>query len=261
MSAANDNLDDGPTEDAFLGGKLMMLQARHGFRAGIDSVLLGACADVSKGSKVLDAGCGAGVAGLCLATRVFGTELTGIDKNAEAIALANRNAASNKFGNRARFLEADVFDAADAVGADQFDHVISNPPFHDAANERPSPDEGKATAHGFVDQASYREAMSKWIKGCLRTLKTKGGITLVNRIAALPAMLAALDGPTGAIEVVPLLPFDFVPAKRVIIRAKKGAKSPMVLHPGIALHQAEGGFTPQIEAALRNGAALNVTTA
>ena len=45
-------------------------------------------------------------------------------------------------------------------------------------------------------------------------------------------------------------------AKRVIVRAVKGSKAPLVLTPGLVLHTADGGYLPEIDAVLRNGAAL-----
>ena len=52
-----------PTRDAFLGGRITVSQPRHGFRAGLDSVLLGA-AVASGSTSLLDLGCGVGTAAL-----------------------------------------------------------------------------------------------------------------------------------------------------------------------------------------------------
>jgi len=246
------------TEDVFLGGRLKLAQAKDGFRAGLDSVLLAAAAPVKAGEEVLDAGSGAGVAGLCLLARVPGAQLTGVDLNPEAVRLCTENAVRNDFDDVCMYSEGDVFDLPQIVGRDRFDHVISNPPFHDPDRERPSPRTSKAAAHALQMKKPYGEAIGLWIGACLATLKTKGWITLINRPEALPAMLAALDGPAGAIEMVPLWGKAGEPARRVIIRARKGAKTPAKLHPGFVLHRADGTFTPEIEAVLRDGEALAV---
>ena len=52
-----------PTLDAFLGGRLALLQPKGGFRAGLDSVILGASIRPGTAS-VLDLGAGAGTAAL-----------------------------------------------------------------------------------------------------------------------------------------------------------------------------------------------------
>ena len=246
------------TDDVFLGGKLTLSQMKDGFRAGLDSVLLPAAAQVSAGEQVLDAGCGAGVAGLCLLARVPGARLTGIDQEPEAIHLCTDNAARNGFADTAQFIEGDVFEVARLTGHDRFDHVISNPPFHDPERERISPRIAKAAAHAIGGGEPYAKALGLWIASCLSVLKTKGRITLINRAKALPATLAALEGPAGAIEVIPLWPKMGEPAKRVIVRARKGARTGAKLASGFVLHGADGAFTPEIDAVLRGGEALAV---
>ena len=54
---------DALTEDEFLGGQLRLLQPRHGYRAGMDAVLLAASVPAEAGQAVLARGCGAGTAG------------------------------------------------------------------------------------------------------------------------------------------------------------------------------------------------------
>ena len=70
---------DALTEDEFLGGQLRLLQPRHGYRAGMDAVLLAASVPAEPGQAVLDLGCGVGTAGLCLARRVEGLRITGVE--------------------------------------------------------------------------------------------------------------------------------------------------------------------------------------
>ncbi|MCO4829001.1 MAG: methyltransferase, partial [Lentibacter algarum] len=58
------------THDAFLGGRLKLWQPKQGYRAGVDPVLLAASIAAKAGESVLDLGCGAGAAALCLGRRV-----------------------------------------------------------------------------------------------------------------------------------------------------------------------------------------------
>mgnify|MGYP001821000592 CR=1 FL=1 len=57
---------DDLSRDAFLGGKLHLLQPKTGYRAGVDPVLLAASVPAAAGERVLDLGCGVGAAALCL---------------------------------------------------------------------------------------------------------------------------------------------------------------------------------------------------
>ncbi|MBL9010312.1 MAG: methyltransferase, partial [Alphaproteobacteria bacterium] len=83
------------TRDAFLGGTLTLVQPASGFRAGVDSVMLAAAVPARAGERVLELGSGAGVAALCLARRVEGVAVTGLEIQADLAALAAENAAAN----------------------------------------------------------------------------------------------------------------------------------------------------------------------
>jgi tRNA1(Val) A37 N6-methylase TrmN6 len=59
------------------------------------------------------------------------------------------------------------------------------------------------------------------------------------------------------VELLPLWPRAGVQAKRVLLRARKGARSPARVLPGLVLHEADGRFTAAAEAILRDATALN----
>ena len=107
------------TEDAFLGGRLRLLQPAKGYRAGVDPVLLAASVPAKAGQRVLELGCGVGAALLCLGRRVPGLSLTGVeiqplyaycarcnalgnDIEAQVVQAARQTAARVRVGARAR---------------------------------------------------------------------------------------------------------------------------------------------------------------
>src|SRR6266511_1000226 len=83
------------TEDAFLGGGLLLRQLKSGHRAGHDAILLAAATPARSGDRVADFGAGVGAAGLAVARRVSGIELALVEIDADLAGLARRNAASN----------------------------------------------------------------------------------------------------------------------------------------------------------------------
>ena len=86
------------TEDAFLGGQLLLKQKRSGHRAGHDAILLAAATDAHAGDRVVDLGAGVGTAGLALARRVAGIELCLVEIDLDLAELARANAAANAIG-------------------------------------------------------------------------------------------------------------------------------------------------------------------
>jgi tRNA1(Val) A37 N6-methylase TrmN6 len=93
-------LSDQLTEDSLLGGRLRFNQPAEGYRVAIDSVLLAAALPARAGDLVLDVGAGSGAAALCLAARVEGCRVVGLELRRPLARLANDNARLNGLEDR-----------------------------------------------------------------------------------------------------------------------------------------------------------------
>jgi len=240
-------VNGGNTLDGFLGGRLSIAQPRRGFRAGHDTVLLAASIPALPGSHVLELGSGAGVASLCLASRVPDVRVIGIEIDPELVGLANENAARNGMTDRV------VFECADAasIGGDAaFDHVFFNPPFHPASGEE-SPSVGRDLA--MRDAAN---AIADWTRRALALTRPLGTATAIIRADRVDEMLAA-GGGRGTV-LFPLFPRNGEAPKRMIVQFQKGSREPLRLTAGLVLHEADGRNTERAEAVLRHGAALRL---
>jgi len=241
------------TDDSLLGGRVALFQPRAGYRVSIDAVLLAAAVAPRGGERILDAGCGAGAVGLCLLARAGGTsfEVVGVEAQPDYAALARENALRNDMRERYMIIEGDLARPSVALLERPFDQVISNPPYLDAGSGTPSPDDA-------ADRANRESALDleSWIARCLARLRSRGTITLIQRADRLPAILAALSGKVGEVTVLPLWPTASEPARRVIVRARKGVGGPAVLLPGLVLHGGAGKYTAEAEAILRDAAPL-----
>ena len=99
-------------------------------------------------------------------------------------------------------------------------------------------------------------ALGDWLSAGLFFLRPRGSLSLIHRADRLDEILPALRGEAGALRVFPLWPVAGRPAKRVLIAARKAVAGPLVLASGLVLHGADGGYTAEAEAVLRDGAAL-----
>lgn len=241
--------------DAFLGGRLRVHQPEGGFRAGIDTVLLAAAVPAGAGERALELGAGAGIASLCLAVRVPGVVIRGIEREPALVALATANARANGLAGR---LEVEEGDAAEplALAADAaFDHVFVNPPFTTATAGTP-PATGRAGATRLSGGP-----LAAWIAAARAALKPGGTLTLIHRADALPEILDGLGRGFGAVVIHPLWPRAGMPAKRVILAARKGRRTPLRLVAGTVLHAPPAKYTAAVEAILRDGRALKLDPA
>ena len=134
-----------------------------------------------------------------------------------------------------------------------FHHVLCNPPQLSAGRARPAVDPGRELAN--------REGAARlddWVTTALAMLRPKGSVAFIHRADRLDDLLAALSGRAGELVVFPLWPGMDRPAKRVIVRARKDAATPLRLAPGLVLHRVDGSFTPAAAAVLREAAALEI---
>lgn len=237
------------TDNMLLDGRVVLRQPMNGYRAAIDPVLLAAAVRAKAGQKILDVGCGTGAAMFCLAARVPGLVLTGLEIQAEHAALAAEGIVLNKLTD-ACIITGDITRVPSDL-CDAFDIVLTNPPYGDSGT--PPPNESLAVAHmeGEVDVAA-------WIKGCLACLKPKGRLVMIHRADRLSDILAALSKGAGDMRILPIYPKAGQAARRVIVDAGKGRQSPDTLLPGLVLHEEGGAYTDQAEDILRRGQALSI---
>ena len=237
------------SNDTLLGGCVRLHQPAHGYRAAIDPVLLAAAAPVRPGQSVVDLGCGPGAAALCLLWRVADCRVTGVELQADLVALAKKNASVNGLENRFSAIHGDVA-VLDRATLGHVDHVISNPPY--LTQVLAAPDKNGDVA--FVETVP----LAIWLGAALDAVREKGCVTVIHRADRLNEILAALHGRAGDIAVLPLWPKAGAPARRVIVSARRSVRNPLRLLPGLVLHRADGSYTDAAEAVLRRGKALSL---
>jgi tRNA1(Val) A37 N6-methylase TrmN6 len=231
--------------ETFLDGRVKVSQSESGFRSGLDAVTLAAAVPAVAGQTALELGAGSGTASLCLAARISGLRVTGVERDESLAALAEANAAAN--GTGCTFVAADIFALPKDLKRD-FDQVFANPPFH--GEGQASPDETRAAA--LMDNGK----LTDWLKLGLQRTVSGGFFTTILRADRLNEALGAL--PERGLYAFPLWPRQGEAAKRVIIQVRKGSHAPFALLPGLVLHQPDGSYTLAAEAILRHGGALEL---
>lgn len=237
--------------DFLLNGRVRLCQPDGGYRAAIDPVFLAAFTAAQDRERVLDVGTGSGAAALCLAARVPGVSVVGLERRADAAGFARRNAALNGLESRVAVVEGDLLARPEGLGPGRFDRVMMNPPYLKAGAASRPPDDWKADAN--VEGAAR---LPDWLRFADAMLKPRGTVTLVHRADRLDDILHALRGRFGAVVVVPLWPKAGQDAKRILVAARKGVRSPARLTAGVTVHEADGRYTAAAERILRDAAAL-----
>lgn len=219
---------DDLTQDTILGGRVTMWQPRQGYRAGVDPVFLAAGVLAQPGDSVLDLGCGAGAASLCLAARVPGVRITGVERQPRYGALARRNGVENGVD-----LDVEIADLANMsldLRQRRFHHIMANPPYFRRDASIPADDVAREGAHG--EQTPLADWVSIAAKRCL----PKGYVTFIYRTERLPELMNAFSAHLGSLELLPLIPRTGREAQLVLLRGRKEGRAAFRLRPGLVVH-------------------------
>ena len=243
------------TKNKFLGNKLEIFQFSDGYRGNIDSVLVAAAVAAESGQKVLELGCGNGVALCCLLYRISGLEVFGIEIDKKVADLCQQNIASNNF--KANIFIGDVTTNIKELKSKSFDHVFMNPPFFKKNSVIQSPTLSSRLAK------VERVALSEWILVAKKRCKPKGLVTIIQRVERLPEIIKYLDGDFGQITVQPLSSFKDTSPKTVIVQAKKSSRAAFKLLTSKIVHKRDKDtgnviYEDEFEEILRNGYPLQL---
>lgn len=230
-----------------LGGRVVYRQPATGFRSGIEPVLLAASIPARAGEHVLEAGSGAGAALLCLAVRVPDVRVIGVEMQPEMAEMAAANAKANGFSGIE--VVADRIETASLPRA--FDHAMANPPYH-GADGSASPDAARETA-----KRGSEILTQTWIRRLSAALRHRGSLTLIAPAGIIPTCLAAMaESRCPCTAIFPLWPRIGRPAKLVLLRGVKDARTPLQILPGMLLHRPDGSYAEDAQAVLGDAAAL-----
>ena len=221
------------TEDTVYQGRVRLVQPEAGFRAGFDSLALAAALPPLGKGDALELGCGCGGALLPAAYRLPHLRFTGIEQDATTASLAQQGADLNEYGER---VLVHLAEASSWVQAheNRFDLVFANPPYFEP---------GKISAPGEGKAGAYIESLplEGWVKAMLFAAKPRAPVILIHRAAELARLLVPLDRQAGEITVLPIASKAGEPARRVLVRARKGLKrGPLTLLAPLVTHTEDG---------------------
>jgi tRNA1(Val) A37 N6-methylase TrmN6 len=239
-------------ESRLLGGRLRLIQPVRGYRAGMDAALLAAAVALKPGGRTLELGCGPGAALLQAAVRHPEISFVGVERDAAALALAERNVALNGLAERVSVRAGAVADGFRALGLERSDLAFANPPFFDDPGALRGPAPERAGAWMAED------GLAAWLTFLIDAVKDGGRVLMIHRADRLGDILAGLSPRAGSIHIRPIQPHADEPAKRVLVRATRGGKAPLALLPPLVLHDRSDGakHTAKADAILRGEAAL-----
>ncbi len=242
------------TDDTLLDGKVKFRQPASGYRAAIDPVLLAAAVPDAVQGRVLDLGCGAGAAMLCLARRREDLTVFGLERDPMLAQLARDNGAANEFGSRVAVVTGDLLQPPPQLVISSFNAVIANPPYLESGTATASPDQQKAAATIEGDAE-----LADWARAAARFVRPQGYVIFIHRGDRLAALRTAMEqAGCGGLVICPIWPKAGTAPIRVVVAGRRGDKSDVRMANGLILHDNDERYTAKATAILREGVPLTV---
>lgn len=212
------------------------------FQPGTDSFLLGSFPRLRRGERVCDLGAGTGLLGLLLLAREPDLQVTNVELQAAAVALAEQNTALNGLPERVSNLRADLREPGQLPKAGSFDLVVSNPPYFDAARGAVAQTESR----GWPGRTRAC-TLPQLCAAAGRLLRYGGSFCLVFRAERMPELFACLKGCGMEPKRLRLVQNTAQAApKLLLLEAKKGGRPGLAVLPPLLLRDPDGGESAEL---------------
>ncbi|TFB08309.1 tRNA1(Val) (adenine(37)-N6)-methyltransferase [Candidatus Atribacteria bacterium MT.SAG.1] len=171
-----------------LGDKeLKIIQARDSYRFSVDSILLLNFIRVKNYEKIIDLGTGSGIIPLLLFGKRKGLSIYGIEIQKDLADMARRSVELNKLQNYITIIQEDFRNLKNIFKNQQFDVVISNPPYISLGQGKVNPSSSRAIArHEIKGDLEDIISVSNYL------LKNKGRIYLIYKSSKLVKLIITL---------------------------------------------------------------------
>ena len=213
------------------------------FPPGTDSFLLSAYPKLKRRQSVCDLGCGTGLLGLLLLQRQPELQITGIEIEPQAAALAVRAAEENGLQDRLSVLHGDLRRIRSLLPAGRSDLVICNPPYYPADSGRLAADRSIRTA-----RTETEATLDEICAAAAYLLRWDGSFCLVQKPERLADVLCAMRA--HAIEPKRLRFVCTLPQRApslFLLEGRRGGKPSLTVEAPMILQNADGTPTAEVD--------------
>jgi len=216
--------------------RLKIIQARDSYRFSVDSILLLNFIRVKNYEKIIDLGTGSGIIPLLLFGKRKGLSIYGIEIQKDLADMARRSVELNKLQNSITIIQENFRNVKNIFKNQQFDVVVSNPPYISLGQGKINPSNRRAIArHEIKCDLDDIISMSNYL------LKNKGRIYLIYRSTKLIKLVIALKKYGIEPKVIKFIhPQPGENANLVLLEGIKGGKEELKTEDPIFLNFKNG---------------------
>ncbi len=212
--------------------RLKIIQAKDSYRFSVDSILLLNFIRLKNYENIIDLGTGSGIIPLLLFGKKKGLSIYGVEIQKDLADMARRSVELNKLQNGITIIQEDFRNLKNNFKNQQFDVVVSNPPYISMGQGKINPLINKAIArHEIKGDLEDMISVSNYL------LKNKGRIYLIYRSAKLIKLVITLKRYGIEPKVIKLIhPRPGENANLVLLEGIKSGKEELKIEDPIFLY-------------------------
>ncbi len=236
---------EGLTTDSisFYGKIVKVLQKRDGYRFAIDALLLADFVKAKAEDNIIDLGTGTGIIALLLASRFPSAKVTGIELQKSLFLLAQRNVKLNRFDARAFIERLPIADTPMRFKRENFDCIVSNPPYRRLMSGRINPEEEKAIA-----RHELKTSLEEIIRAGEYLLNKRGRLYLIYLPERLTELIYHLKRyMLEPKRIRPVYSREGEDAVFILIEAVKAGREGMKIERPLYIYDKSGDYTEDVK--------------
>ncbi|MGB6607286.1 MAG: tRNA1(Val) (adenine(37)-N6)-methyltransferase [Atribacterota bacterium] len=212
--------------------RLKIIQAKDSYRFSVDSILLLNFIRLKNYENIIDLGTGSGIIPLLLFGKKKGLSIYGVEIQKDLADMARRSVELNKLQKGITIIQEDFRNLKNNFKNQQFDVVVSNPPYISMGQGKINPSINKAIArHEIKGDLEDMISVSNYL------LKNKGRIYLIYRSAKLIKLVITLKRYGIEPKVIKLIhPRPGENANLVLLEGIKSGKEELKIEDPIFLY-------------------------
>src|SRR5690554_2295096 len=223
---------------------IKIIQGEEKFRFSLDSTLLANFVKIKKHTKkIIDLGTGNAPIPLFLTLKTD-ANITGVEIQKEVYELAKKSVEINNFQNQIEIINADIKDIYKVVGANQFDIVISNPPYF------------KYTPTSNINKNDYLTiarhevliTLEEIVVEAKKLLKDGGYLYFIHRAERLSELIIYLDKHNFGLKRLRFI-YPKTTEKNallVLVEARQNKKADCVVERPLYVYNEENSYTDEV---------------
>lgn len=222
---------------------LKIIQNKKEFCFGMDAVLLSDFAkEIKKNSKIIDLGTGTGILPILLSGKTENTEIIGIEVQEKMAEMATRSVKLNNLENRIKIINEDIKNLNKLFERENFDVVITNPPYKENNTGLKNEYEGKIIARHEI-----KCNLEDIIVTSKNMLKDKGTLYMVHRPERIVDICELLRKYKIEPKVIKFVyPKEGKEANLILVKAIKNARKFLKIEKPLIIYKEKGEYTNEV---------------